>query len=81
MASLHGLLLLIQGSKGRATRRTEGRTSSKSAPEPPVSLPHPLKGPGLTSLEELSFGLQLLNWGLRQLLGQVVTGKLLQKGQ
>lgn len=34
---------------------------------------------GLTRLEELSFGLQLLSLGLGWFIGQVVAGKLLQK--
>lgn len=42
-------------------------------------LPPPGQGPGLTGLQEFSFGLQLLPLCQRRFPGQVVAGKLLQK--
>lgn len=41
--------------------------------------PPPQQDSGLTRLEELGFGLQLLTLCLRWFLGQVVAGELLQK--
>lgn len=81
LTSLHDFLsLLTQGlSRGEGSSWGQRDCFPVEVALASSGSPSPRQGSGLTRLEELSFGLQLLTLCLRWFLGQVVAGELLQK--